>query len=70
MLNAGMEEIAYLWGKELAFCRNFSPYIGNHNIEPLVREMESASAQVGQNGNSKLIFAHFALAVSKMIVRV
>ena len=69
MLNAGMEDIVFLWGKELAFCRNFAPFIGNHNIEPLVREMELAMAQVGQNGNPKLIFPHFALAVSKMIVR-
>ena len=69
MLHAGMTEIAYLWGEELAFCRNFAPFIGNHNIEPLVREIELAIAQIGQNGNPRLIFPHFALAVSKLIVR-
>lgn len=69
MLHAGMGEIAYLWGDELAFCRKFAPFIGNHNIEALVREMELASAQIAQNGNPKLIFAHFALVVSKLIVR-
>ena len=69
MLHAGMGEIAYLWGDELAFCKKFAPFIGNHNIEALVREMELAAAQVAQNGNPKLIFAHFALTVSKLIVR-
>ncbi len=69
MLNAGMDDISYLWGEELGFCRKFAPYIGNHNIEQLVREIELAIAQLSQNGNSKLIFAHFALVVSKLIVR-
>ena len=45
MLHAGMGEIAYLWGDELAFCKKFAPFIGNHNIEALVREMELAAAQ-------------------------
>lgn len=70
MLHAGMDEITCLWGEELKFCRNFSPFIGNHNIEHLVNEMELALAQITQNGNARIIFAHFALAVSKQIVKV
>lgn len=69
MLNAGMNDISYLWGDELAFSKNFSPFIGNHNIESLVSEMELALAQIIQNGNPKIIFAHFALVVSKQIVK-
>jgi DNA polymerase-3 subunit delta' len=67
MLNAGMAEISYLWGSELEFCRKFSPFIGNDNIEKLVSEMESALSQVRQNGNANIIFTHFALSVSKLI---
>lgn len=70
MLNAGMEEISCLWGSELDFCRKFSPFIGNHNIEALIAEIESAAAQIGQNGNAKIIFTHFALVVSKLIVKI
>lgn len=69
MLHAGMDNITTLWGEELKFSRNFSPFIGNHNIESLVSEMELALAQVAQNGNPKIIFAHFALTVSKQIVK-
>lgn len=69
MLNAGMDNITNLWGEELKFSRNFSPFIGNHNIESLVSEMELALAQVGQNGNPRMIFTHFALVVSKQINR-
>ncbi|MCL2562150.1 MAG: DNA polymerase III subunit [Rikenellaceae bacterium] len=70
MLNAGMENITALHGAELDFSRKFSPYIGNHNIEPLVAEMELALLQITRNGNPKMIFTHFALVVSKLIVKV
>ncbi len=70
MLHAGMQNICYLWGPELDFCKKFAPFIGNHNIEPLVREMELASAQIAQNGNPKIVMTHFALTVSKLIVRI
>ncbi len=69
MLSAGMPQVVGLHGDELEFARKFSPFIGNHNIEPLVREMELATAHVGQNGNPRMIFSHFALVVSKLIVR-
>ncbi|MCC8035529.1 MAG: DNA polymerase III subunit delta [Rikenellaceae bacterium] len=70
ILGAGMEQIAYLCGQELDFSRRFSPFIGNHNVEPLLEEIESAVAQIGQNGNPRIIFPHFALSVSKLITRV
>ncbi|MCD8073420.1 MAG: DNA polymerase III subunit delta, partial [Alistipes sp.] len=69
MLGAGMEHITYICGPELDFSRKFSPFIGNHNVEPLVEEIESAAVQIGQNGNPRIIFPHFALSVSKLIVR-
>lgn len=70
MMNAGMNDITYLWGEELKFCENFSPFIGNHNIEQLVQEMEKAILHVSQNGNPRIIFPHFVLEVSKHIVKV
>ena len=67
MLHAGIREISYLWGEELAFCTKFAPFVGSPNIEPLIAEIESASAQIAQNGNPTIVFTHFALSVSKMI---
>lgn len=67
MLHAGLGEISYLWGEELAFCTKFAPFVGTENIEPLIAEIESARAQITQNGNPIIVFTHFALAVSKMI---
>jgi DNA polymerase-3 subunit delta' len=69
VINAGLEDIAYLWGAELDFCRRFAPFIGGHNVEGLVGEMESALGQIRQNASAQIVFTHFALAVSKMIIR-
>ncbi|MBR3793380.1 MAG: DNA polymerase III subunit delta [Alistipes sp.] len=69
MLHAGLGSISYLWGEEAKFCSNFAPFIGNQNIEYLITEIESAMRQVNQNGNARIIFTHFALAVSKQINR-
>lgn len=69
MINAGLEDISYLWGAELQFCRNFAPFIDNQNVEYLVYEMETALGQLRQNGSAAIVFTHFALAVSKRIVR-
>ena len=67
VLHAGVPDICYLWGEEADFCRKFAPFIGNDNIEPLLAEIETALAQISQNGNPTIVFTHFALSVSKMI---
>ena len=28
MLHAGIREVSYLWGEELAFCSKFAPFVG------------------------------------------
>ena len=69
VMHAGAIGATYLWGEEAAFCNKFAPFIGSRNIEPLIGEIEMAMAQIGQNGNPKIVFTHFALAVSKYIAR-
>ena len=69
MLHAGLGSISYLWGEEADFCNKFAPFIGNQNVEFILDQIELAMRQVSQNGNSRIIFTHFALAVSKTINR-
>ena len=69
IMHAGAFGASYLWGEEAAFCNKFAPFIGSRNIEPLIGEIETAMAQIGQNGNPKIVFTHFALTVSKYIAR-
>ena len=70
MLTAGVERIAYLFGREYEFCRKFAPYVNNGNIEQLIAEMELAIRQVAQNGNPRILFPHFALTISKLIRKI
>lgn len=67
MVNIGLPAISYLYGKEAAFCKNFHPYVNERSIEPFIREFESVIRHIGQNGNPKIIFSHFALVASKII---
>ncbi len=67
MIHAGAAEASYLWGEEAEFCRKFSPFIDSGNIEGIMAQIESAMRQIGQNGNPRIVFTHFALAVSKFI---
>lgn len=69
MLTAGMESVSHLWGAEREFCIKFAPYVGNHNVEALVAAMELAIRDIGQNGNARMVFIHFALSVSKLIAQ-
>ena len=69
VIHAGLGDISYLWGDEAEFCMKFAPFIGNQNVEPILAQIESAAAQIAQNGNPTVVFTHFALAVSKMINR-
>ncbi|MBP3290741.1 MAG: DNA polymerase III subunit delta [Alistipes sp.] len=69
MLHAGLGSISYLWGAEADFCNKFAPFIGNQNVEFILDQIETAMRQVSQNGNARIIFTHFALAVSKTINR-
>jgi len=67
MIHAGLGEVSYLWGEEAAFCKKFAPFIDEQNIEPILEQIESALRQINQNGNPRIVFTHFALAVSKHI---
>ena len=69
MLHAGLESVSYLWGEEADFCHKFAPFIGSQNIEPIIEQIESVVRQINQNGNPRIVFTHFALAVSKHIKR-
>jgi len=70
MLTAGVERIAFLFGREYDFCRKFAPYVHNGNVERIVAEMELVIRQIAQNGNPRIVFPHFALSISKLINRI
>ncbi|MFR9620046.1 MAG: DNA polymerase III subunit delta [Rikenellaceae bacterium] len=68
--HAGVGVLSETWGGEAEFCTKFAPFIGNHNIEPLVAQIELAVEQLTQNANPTILFTHFALTVSRMINKI
>ena len=69
MLSMGVDEVAYLYGREYDFCRKFAPFVNNRNIDALVEETRRTVGDIARNGNPKIVFSHYALTVSKLIVR-
>ncbi len=67
--HAGLPTLCYTWGAEGSFCDKFAPFVGNENIEFLVKHIEESIAQLSQNANPNILFTHFALRVSKEIKR-
>lgn len=67
MTGIGMEQISYADPGREQFCRNFAPYVSHITIEDFVAEFELLLAQVKQNGNPRILFTHFAMAVCKII---
>lgn len=70
MINMGVDEVAYSIGNENALCRKIAPFVHSGNVEQLVKEFELAKAHIIQNGNAKIVFTHFALALSKLVYKV
>ncbi len=67
--HAGLPELCHTWGAEGFFCDKFAPFVGNENIEFLVSHIEESIAQLSQNANANILFTHFALRVSKEIIK-
>ncbi len=67
MINAGLESLCGLSDVEYNFCKKFSPFVNNKNIEFLVSEMETILTDISHNANAKIAFTHFVLTVSKQI---
>lgn len=67
MVGIGLPRLAYADPGREQFCRNFAPYVSHVTVEGFVAEFELLLAQVRQNGNPRILFTHFAMAVCKII---
>lgn len=61
--NLRNEELNYLNTDEMAFSRNFSPYIHEKNVEALVEEFSLAERHIEQNVNAKMVFFDLMLKI-------
>ncbi len=68
IIGIGVEGLSKVSGEVLDFAKKFSQFVNELTTEQLLREFELAGAQIRQNGAPKIIFTHFALMVSKILV--
>lgn len=64
----GAGELAARDANTADFVGKFAPFVNHLTVEALVAEFELVARQVKQNGNARIIFTHFALIVSKILV--
>lgn len=69
LCNLGNPSLVYLNTSEQAFCRNFSPFINERNVESLLREFDQARTDIAANGNAKMIFFDLAIKVILLLKR-
>lgn len=67
MVTVGMPELNYSYGKEAQFITRFFPFVNHANIEILISEFERVALELTFNANTKILFTHFALSISKLI---
>lgn len=63
IFNLRNENLNYMNTDELAFSRNFSPYINERNVEALVEEFSLAERHIEQNVNAKMVFFDLMLKI-------
>lgn len=63
IFNLRNENLNYMNTDELAFSRNFSPYINEKNVEALVEEFSLAERHIEQNVNAKMVFFDLMLKI-------
>lgn len=66
-LTIGMPQLTFTYSYEKQFISKFHPYVHHQNIEKLIEEFEKCNYHLSQNVNSKTVFTHFTLAISKLI---
>lgn len=61
--NLKIRDLILLNSEELAFSRNFAPFINERNVERLIEEFGSARTDIASNGNAKMIFFDLAVKI-------
>jgi DNA polymerase-3 subunit delta' len=65
--NLKQSELVFMNEPEEAFSVKFAPFINERNIVEMSEIFETAHAQIGMNGNAKIIFTDIAFKITKLI---
>ena len=65
--NFGESELVYLNSTETQFSRNFARFIHEGNVERIIAQIDSASADIAGNANGKIVNFDFAVKMIMLI---
>ena len=65
--NLKVRDLTFMNDQEEEFSKRFSPFINERNIIELTEVFETAFAQIGMNGNPRIIFTDVSFKITKMI---
>jgi DNA polymerase-3 subunit delta' len=65
--NLKVRDLTFMNDQEEEFSKRFSPFINERNIIELTEVFETAFAQIGMNGNPRIIFADVSFKITKLI---
>ena len=65
--NLKVRDLTFMNEQEEEFSKRFSPFINERNIMELTEVFETAFAQIGMNGNPRIIFTDVSFKITKLI---
>lgn len=65
----GMSQINFCKPGQSDFINRFAPFVNNLTIEQFIEEYELLLRDISQNGNTKIVFTHFALTLCKVFAQ-
>lgn len=68
LLNYSTSELVYMEPKVENFkLKNFAPFVNEHNILDIFKEIEDATYHIERNGNAKMIFTDLSIKLTRLI---
>ncbi|MDE7134810.1 MAG: DNA polymerase III subunit delta, partial [Rikenellaceae bacterium] len=67
LVTLGVPQLTYSFGRHAQFITRFFHFVTHLNIEILISEFERVALELSFNANTKILFVHFALSISKLI---
>lgn len=68
LLNYSTSELVYMEPKVENFkLKNFAPFVNEHNILEIYKEIEDATYHIERNGNAKMIFTDLSIKLTRLI---
>ncbi len=68
LMNYRADALVYMRMRQPDFdLRKFAPFVHENNVQPMVRELETALYHIERNGNAKIIFTDLSIKLTRLL---